>query len=480
LAWTAGAKWATQAFSWVSVVLLARLLTTADYGVGEMAGFFFALTNTLAEFGVGTAVLHMAELDEDALHQLHGFSLLLCTGVYVLTLVASPLIARFFRDPALVPVIALSNLTFFITGFQAVPIGLLQRDMNYKLLSVSEASLSLVQALVSVVLAWFHFGYWALIIGVIAGKTANAALLMYWKPVGFAFPRWKNISAPLAFGRQAAIGNLAVTACLHSDTAIVGRMMGESALGVYRQAVYLASAPAEKISMLIMRTAGPLFANLQSDRAAVRRYFLHLADTLTILVIPAMVGLVMVAPDAVYVILGKKWEPAAKPLVWLACYMIVATLSSLVTQVLTSLRMTKFTMRISLLNLAIMPAAFLVGARLAGTTGVAAAWVIASPLTAIPSTIVLLRRINVGWRDCLATFGPAVSSAIVMALALAGARNLVAQHQFVPAARLAIEIGTGAVAYCAVLLLFFRDKLWRYVRFIRGLRGRKTAGAAAE
>jgi PST family polysaccharide transporter len=446
------------------------LLTQADYGVGEMAGFFFALTNTMAEFGVGTAVLHMAELDDDALHQLHGFSLMLCTGVYVLSLLLSPLIARFFHDPGLVPVIAVSNLTFFITGFQAVPIGLLQRDMNYKMLSVSEASLCLVQAAVSVTLAWLHFGYWALIIGVVAGKAANAALLMYWKPVGFAFPRWKNIRAPLEFGRQAAIGSLAVTAYLHSDIVIVGRMMGESALGTYRMAVYLASAPAEKISMLIMRTAGPLFANLQSDPASVRRYFLHLADTLTIVVIPAMVGLVMVAPDAVYVILGKQWAAAAKPLVWLSFYMIVATMSSLVTQVLTSLRLTKFTMRISLLNLVIMPVAFLIGARLGGTTGVAAAWVMASPLTAIPSAVVLLRRINVGWRDCIVTFSPAVSGAVVMALALAGAGKLIAPYQFAPAARLAIEVAVGAAAYLAFLMTFFHGKLWRYVRFLRGLR----------
>ena len=57
-------------FSWAALLILARLLSKSDYGTGEMAGFLFALTNTLAEFGVGTAALHMKEL-EDAL----GFSL---------------------------------------------------------------------------------------------------------------------------------------------------------------------------------------------------------------------------------------------------------------------------------------------------------------------------------------------------------------------------------------------------------------------
>jgi len=316
---------------------------------------------------------------------------------------------------------------------------------------------------------------------VVAGKATYAGLLMWWKPVGFAFPRWKNIRAPLEFGRQAAVGNLAVTAYLHSDVVIVGRMMGASALGTYRMALYLASAPAEKISMLIMRTAGPLFANLQTDAALVRRYFLLMADTLTIVVIPAMIGLIMVAPDAAYVILdsgkkgGPQWAAVAGPLAWLSAYMIVATLSSLVTQVLTSQRQTKFTMRIALLNLVIMPAAFLVGSRWGGTSGVAAAWIIASPLTALPSAIVLLRRIKLSWSDCLMTLWPAVSGAIVMAVTLAGVRRLIAPHEFVPVTRLAIQVAAGALVYSAVLVIFFRDKLSRYVRFLRGLRGGRAA-----
>jgi teichuronic acid exporter len=71
VAWTAGAKWATQLFSWAALAITARLLAPSDYGIGEEAGYFFALTNTLAEFGVGTAALHLNELDDEALHQLH-------------------------------------------------------------------------------------------------------------------------------------------------------------------------------------------------------------------------------------------------------------------------------------------------------------------------------------------------------------------------------------------------------------------------
>src|ERR1019366_363949 len=105
----------------------------------------------------------------------------------------------------LVLLLAVNNLSFFITGFQAVPLGLLQRDMDYRKLAVSEAVMYLVQAAVTIAAALLGFRYWSLVLGVLLGKTANAVMVSFWKPLSFRFPRWKEVRAPLEFGRQAAI-----------------------------------------------------------------------------------------------------------------------------------------------------------------------------------------------------------------------------------------------------------------------------------
>ena len=99
LAWTAGAKSVTQAFSWISVLVIARLLPPSQVGIGEIAGIFFNLTNVLAEFGIGTAVLHMPELERRTLGQLHLFSMFLSAGLAALAFVAAPGVACFFKVP---------------------------------------------------------------------------------------------------------------------------------------------------------------------------------------------------------------------------------------------------------------------------------------------------------------------------------------------------------------------------------------------
>ena len=296
VAWTAGGKWVTQLLSWGSVFILARLLSKSDFGIAEMAAYTLLLTGMLAEFGVGTAVLQMRELERGALAQLHTFSCLLATLAYIVSVFFAPLIARFFHIERLTSLILVNNLGFFIIGFQAVPLGLLQRDMDYRRLSLSDAVGVLVQSVATVTGAWFGLGYWSLVLGVGVSRLTIALLVSYWKPIPFAIPRWNDIRAPINLGRQAAIARLAWACYTQADGVVVGRVLGDSALGVYRMASTLASAPAEKISSLIMRATGPLFARVQSDTALVRRYFLNLAEILTMIELPLMLGLGLVWP----------------------------------------------------------------------------------------------------------------------------------------------------------------------------------------
>ena len=75
--WTAAAKWASQALSWVSWLIVARLLTPADYGLVGMAAIYLGLITVLSEFGLGTAVLAVRELSVEQLNQLNGLAVLL-------------------------------------------------------------------------------------------------------------------------------------------------------------------------------------------------------------------------------------------------------------------------------------------------------------------------------------------------------------------------------------------------------------------
>jgi O-antigen/teichoic acid export membrane protein len=189
-----------------------------------------------------------------------------------------------------------------------------------------------------------------------------------------------------------------------------------------------------------------------------------------------MLGLVMVAPLAVNVVLKPRWAGATVPLQWLGLFMTVRVLGILAEQVLVSQRLTRFTMRFSIVNFVVMIAAFTVAARWKGVGGVAAAWIVLSPVTVLPLLIVLARSIRLPLRDYARALLPAVAGSGVMCLAL-----FAVSHQTLGAAwpvqvRLAAQVIIGGLIYGAFVFLFFGKRVLRYTNFLASLRGRNSVG----
>ena len=200
VAWTAAAKWISQLVSWPSVVIAARMLTVADFGAVDLAGYYIVLTSTLAEFGIGSAVLQMRELERKVLGQLNSVSLLFGLAFCGISVAIAPFVAEFFHTALLTRLLMVASVSFILTGLQAVPMGLLQRDMDYRRLSLAEGGQALVQASVTVLGALTGWGYWSLILGVMFGRLFSVILTQVWKPVGLAYPHWKDVASPLRFG----------------------------------------------------------------------------------------------------------------------------------------------------------------------------------------------------------------------------------------------------------------------------------------
>jgi O-antigen/teichoic acid export membrane protein len=470
IAWTAGAKWMSQLLSWPSVIICARLLSPSDFGIVEMAGFYFIITNVVAEFGVGMAVLQMRELDAAIVAQLNTVALLVGTLAFGISLAAAPLIAAFFRSPALQKLVMIASLSFILTSFEAIPLGLLQRDMNYRRLSVAESVQAAVTAIVSVACAWAGLAYWSLIVGNLIGRASNIALAVYWRPARFATPHWKNVRAPLQFGLEIAMQRIVGTVGNLSDSMVIGRTLGQAPLGIYRQASNLGSTPADKIGALIMRVTGPLFARVQTDRDLMRRYFLIFTETLAVSIFPLLFGLAAVSKEAVQLLLGSKWAGAASPLRWIAIYMAIRSMIYLANQLLTTLRFTRFGMWMSFLNFGLMPIAFYV----ASSRGVGA---VAAAVTAIPIFVKVLRTIQCSLAEYLRSLMPALIGSAAMLLAVNGLKLWLAPAYGTVFGRLMLEIVVGAAAYGAIVWIFFRARITQYFRFFLQLRNSRSAVA---
>ena len=471
--WTFFGKWATQFFTWLSLLALARLLTAADFGIFGMTTIYVGLLVMISEVG-GAAVLAQ-KLTPDQLSQLNlvsaGFGLL---GILV-SVAAGPWLARFFHTPQLLQVIVAMSAGFLLSSLRILPYSRLQKDLQFKTLSAIEVAQSLVQSATTLALAWFRFGYWALVAGSLAGALTATALSIAARPLGFAWPRWRSLAGALALSTHVLVSRISWYAYSNTDFIIVGRRWGSTLLGTYTMAWDLAGMPGEKITSLIMRVSTPLFANLQDDPAAIRRYLLRLTEITTVITLPAVFGLALVAGDAVGVALGRQWAGAVAPLRWLALYAALRTFSAFLPQILVVTGEARFTMRVSIFSLFVVGLSLLAGSHW-GISGVAAAWSVSYPVTAIPYFRRTFRRIGMPVSDYLRALEPAGVACAAMAMAVllfAGSGAA-----WPPAVRLASEIAAGAAAYFAVLGGLYRERTLAYLRFARSLAHREPASFA--
>ncbi|HEY7096469.1 MAG TPA: lipopolysaccharide biosynthesis protein [Terriglobales bacterium] len=468
IAWTGGVKWSTQIVAWAATLFVARVLSPDDYGLVGMATVYLGLVTMLSEFGIGTTIITLRDLTTREIAQLNGFSILLGLGGFALSCLAAAPIGAFFRSARLPLVVVAMSTTFIISSFQSVPSALLQRDLRFKLISLIDGTKTMVLALATVLFALGGLRYWTLVLGAILSALISTTLTLCIRRHAFAMPQFKTLSCSLRFSWHVLISRLSWYAYSNSDFVVSGRVLGQLALGAYSVAWNLANVPVEKITGVLNGVTPALFSAVQKEKAELRRYLLNLTEAIALLTLPLSIGLGLVTSDFVTVLLGQKWSIAVTPLRFLAFYVTVRSITPLLPIVLNVVGESRFNMWNSIGMAIVLPAGFLFGSRW-GNAGIAAAWMIAYPVAAIPMYWRAFRKIELPWGVYLNVLGPSALGSLFMA-----ATVLILQRTGLstsrPEVRLIATIIAGAVAYILVAggLNFRRRKnLARILRVLR-------------
>jgi O-antigen/teichoic acid export membrane protein len=473
IAWTAAAKWSSQILTWFCLFIVARLLAPSDFGIVGMTSVYLGFVAVFSEFGFGSAVINLRDLSAHEIAQINSFSAISgMVGFLVSCAIAMP-IGWFFRVPALPAVIVVMSANFLITGFKTVPASLLQREFNFKRLSLIDTLAAVMQSLCVLALAWWGAGYWSLALGTVIAALVSTTLSVASRPSGFARPRLKSIEHALSFSWQVLVARLSWTLYSDADFLVAGRMLGASALGAYTFAWNLATLPVEKVTALVGQVTPAFFSANQSDQGELRRHLRTLTEGIALFTFPATIGLALVAPEFVSFALGERWSGAVAPLEVLAFYGSMRSVSALLGPLLTAVRETRFVMWVNVMAAVLMPTAFYFGSRW-GAAGIAWGWIIAYPLVAIPLYIVAFRKIGMPVQEYLVTLRPAVDGSLAMILAVT-ILKLVSPSTWPLSVRLAIDVTGGAAAYLVVLSVLHGGRL----RSLLSLYRRNRANSAS-
>jgi PST family polysaccharide transporter len=291
----------------IRLLVLAILLTPADFGLVAIAvtatGFLFNITN----FGMVPALVQSQEVDDEKYHAAWTFDFCRSFLLAGVTLVAAPLIAGIFAEPRAVPIIQVLAVRPFIEAMTSIRMAALNRNLVFRPLAVSY----IVEAIVNTTLSIFFaksWGVWALVAGTIGGTIGMVITSYYFAPYRpKLLLKWEIIRPLINFGRWIFATNLVVLSSGYLLRVLITRQFGSAGLGIYVLASQLAFFPGDIAGEAVGAVAFPLFARLQNEIQQATRVFRALFRGLAAALYPICALIMVLAPSLTQDILGPNW-----------------------------------------------------------------------------------------------------------------------------------------------------------------------------
>ena len=403
----------------ISTVILARLLTPADFGVVTMVTTFSLLVASFGLNGFTEAVIQFEGIDRYTASNLFWLNSGAGLVLSIAFAAAGSLLARLYGNPLVADVATGLSVGIFIAAVSVIHLALLKRAMCFAALSTNDVVGRVVCAGVSITLALRGWGYWALVAGIVAAQlsvTIGAWWLCRWVP---SLPRRTGrTGARVRFAAKVYGQFSAAYATLNIDNLLVGWRFNAVALGFYKKAFDLFALSASQLTAPLNNVALAALSRLNQDHVRFRRY---LANSLGMIAFAGMAmsaDLTLVGKDIVRLVLGPKWSEAGRIFELFGPGIGVMLLCHTVGWIHLSIGKPGRWLRWSLFQLATTVTLFLLALR-GGPGGIAAAWSISFWTLLIPGFWYAGRPIGFGVSDLIAAIWRYVAAALAAGLTTA-------------------------------------------------------------
>lgn len=291
-------------------VILARILSPSDYGKVALITVFTTVLQVFVDSGLGTALVQKKDADDLDFSSVFYFNFIVCLILYTGMFAAAPLIAEFYNDGSLTPVVRVISLTIVISGVKGIQQSYVSRNMMFKRFFYATLVGTIFSAFLGIALAYADFGVWAIVAQQLSNTTIDTLILwitVKWRPKKmFSWDRLKNL---LVFGWKMLVSSLLDTLYNNIRSLIIGKMYSSSDLAYYDQGKKFPNIIVTNINTSIDSVLLPTMASEQDNKKRVKSMTRRAIKTSTYIMAPLMMGLAFCAEPIVRLILTDKWLP---------------------------------------------------------------------------------------------------------------------------------------------------------------------------
>ena len=478
-----GALWQGLAFAsgrvivLVTTVVLARLLSPAEYGLVALALVLMAYADTIADAGVGQALVYLPKTPVIARSALL-LSVALGAVLALVAVLAADSVEDLVGLNGVAPLVQVLGVSVLATACASVPEAVMRRDLKFRQLTAAPVLRAATMGTVTLYLAFNGHGAWSLAVGTAAGSVAYAATCWFLIRQDAPWQIWRvsraAIGENIRFGAPVAGSSMLARAIFDVDYLVIGVVLGAHALGLYTLAFRLPEALILNVFFVLSTVLFPLYTQVRGDRQRLRDGYLKSVTVQALYGITAGVGLAAVAPVLVPVLFGRQWEESVIPLVFLALYAAARSLGAGANDVYKAMGRPGLSIWVSVVRLIVLLPALILASRW-GISGVACAQMAVAVAFAFLMQGVAAKVMGTRLRRIIRAAAPGLVCGA--AVALVGLLNF-AEPVLGPVPTLAVMIAAGVGLVYVVLRFGYRELHDEILGLFK--RNHDTAGAVED
>lgn len=308
VAWSGLEKAFSLTITFVVNIIMARLLTPADYGVVGIIAVFLSFSQLFIDGGFTTALISKADRNDDDYRTVFVFNFLMSVFLYAVLFLAAPMIEKFYEIENLSSIIRVYCLMLVISSFSAIQITRFTIAVDFKTISKISIPTGIVSGAAGIACAYLGFGVWSIVIQHLTMASLRVLLSLFysrWFPkIGFSKQSFKQL---FAFSSNLIVSSLIDKIYTNVYPLFIGKMFPPATLGYYTRGDQFGRLPAGIFDEVFNRVTFPLMSQLQEDNnqlTAVYRKYIRLAS---FVIFPVMMLVVVLAHPIVEILLTDKW-----------------------------------------------------------------------------------------------------------------------------------------------------------------------------
>lgn len=412
--WSVISQGLNQGFAFAISIVLARILGPKVFGLIGMITVFTGLANVIGNFGLGDAIIQRKELESRHLNAAFWTNVIMGSTLTLLMATLAPVVAWFYKEPALLTLMAVLALKYVLDSMFVVQVALLYRELQFRTLAGIQIGSTVISGLVGLGMALNGMGPWSLVAQALGASLLSLAIswgLGNWRPrFSIEMRACKDLFGFSSYVLGFNIVNYWARTC---DNLLIGRIIGPTALGIYSRAYSLMLIPLNQVSRVVGRVMFPALSAIQDDKQRIKRAYLKSISVIGLITFPMMIGAFAISDHLILAILGDKWAgviPLLKIFCWVGLLQSITATGGwiYVSQGRTGLY---FTMGL-IFSLALV-VSFVAGIRW-GIIGVSWSYFICNVIIFYPSCSVPGRIIDITFSEMIIKLSPAFFCALVM------------------------------------------------------------------